>query len=423
MTVRGFLITVLAILVAACQQDGAEPPRNFSGFFAFGIPTAGVCEGLPRVDVATANEVQCIGLIDRQLKFPRGVAVIGNDILVVDKGSNLGERNDRRGAVFHYSARADGIGYLKRQLISELDQPSGIAVWGGREKYIFVSTRNQVLRFVLGEGVAQAEVVIDQIPTHGWHYLTGIHISGNALYLTVPSATDHCESDVHDVAFPCREGDPDTPVEQQTALIRRYRIGPSGDVSAEFDVIARGLRDALAVVSDSERELLYAADNGWDQINLDDSTYEYDVTPPDELNVVSLQNTETPHFGWPYCFGRSFLSPPYEGKGIECDEFVAPVLSLPAHSAPLGIALVGRSVWLNLHGFNPKGRRTVRISLDADGMPEGAVEEMIHWIFGRELGIGFGRPFGIANNADGALVVTDDWNHALFKVVLKNDVR
>ena len=162
MTVRVFLITVLALLVAACQQDGAEPPRNFSGFFAFDIPTAGLCEGLPKVVVmATADRIQCIGLIDRQLKFPRGVAVIESDILVVDKGSNLGERNDRRGSVFLYSARADGTGYLKRHLVDGLDQPSGIAVWGGREKYIFVSTRNQVLRFVLGEGVAQAEVVID----------------------------------------------------------------------------------------------------------------------------------------------------------------------------------------------------------------------------------------------------------------------
>ena len=372
--------------------------------------------------MATADRIQCIGLIDRQLKFPRGVAVIESDILVVDKGSNLGERNDRRGSVFLYSARADGTGYLKRHLVDGLDQPSGIAVWGGREKYIFVSTRNQVLRFVLGEGVAQAEVVIDQIPTHGWHYLTGIHISGNWLYLTVPSATDHCETGIHDVAFPCREGDLDTPVEEQTALVRRYRIYPSGDVSAEFEVIARGLRDALAVVSDTERGLVYAADNGWDQINLDGSTYEYAVTPPDELNVVSLQNTQTPHFGWPYCFGRSLLSPPYEGNEIDCDEFVAPVAALPAHSAPLGITLVGRSVWLNLHGFNPKGRRTVRIPLDEDGMPEGDVEEMIHWDFGREHGFGFGRPFGIASYSDGALVVTDDWNHALLKVVLKSDM-
>lgn len=328
------------------------------------------CAGLPQVDLpSVSNEIECIGLIDDTLAFPRGIAMIGSNLIAVDKGSSLYEKGLKSGAVYLYRPHRTGFG--RSLLISGLDNPSGVAVWGETQKFVFVSTRDQVLRFnpLATQPEDDVTVVIDHISTNGWHTITGLHIQGNSLYLSVPSATDHCESnDVHaiDVQFPCAEVDSQTPNEQQTAAIRRYQIDSEGRVSSEFQIIARGLRDALAVTTSVDGRSLYAADNGFDQIS--------QVDPADEINLVSIpptpnDQTSRPHFGWPYCFGARKVTPLYEDHIADCMAYTAPALLLPPHAAPLGLAMHRQSLWLNLHGFADSGRRTVRVALDADGIP------------------------------------------------------
>jgi hypothetical protein len=49
-------------------------------------PTAGVCAGLPKVDLGTPAGF-CVGLVAHGFKFPRGIAPLPNgDLIVADLG-------------------------------------------------------------------------------------------------------------------------------------------------------------------------------------------------------------------------------------------------------------------------------------------------------------------------------------------------
>lgn len=411
----------LLLLLCACQAP-IQPAEAAPGLpQPFRIPVAGTCRGLPEVPAPVAAEqIRCIGLLDDNLSFPRGLAVWQNQLLVVDKGTSLQQRERSSGAVYRYPA----AGQPRQRLLSGLHNPSGIAVWQNRLAY--VSTPTQVLRFDPAEPASQAEVVVDGLPTHGWHYLTGIHIHNSWLYVTVPSATDHCESAQGEVVYPCPESllghgtnavPEAVPEAAQTAVIRRYRIDDQGNVSQRFHTVAWGLRDALAVISHPTKPLLYAADNGWDQVNLQNTGYQDASTPQDELNLIHLDRPQ--HFGWPYCFDLDQITPPYLPYAPACGNFTAPSLLLPAHSAPLGMAWMNNTLWINLHSSRSTGQRTVRVSVDADGNPTGPLEQMIHWDYSTHSPLGAGRPFGIVPYVDNTLVVSDDWNRALLLVVLK----
>lgn len=409
----GGWLLITCILIGACADPVLTGLRTWPPHVKFPIPTAGGCAGHPGVNLTqVAGAVSCIGLVDSQLVFPRGVATLGDDVLVVDKGSDLASRFERKGSIYRYRSATD----LKTRdtLLTGLYNPSGIAVWQSR--YVFISTPNQVLRVDPHVTPVDVAVAIDKIPTPGWHYLTAIYIHQNWLYLTVPSATDHCESgqaDEPQVQYPCGE--------QETAVLRRYRINDQGQVSADFEFVARGLRDALAMVAHTDQPLLYAADNGWDHVYLSNTEYDPAHTPHDEVNVINMEAATAEHFGWPYCFDATKITPPYADQVADCQAFTAPALLLPPHAAPLGMAWVDGALWLNLHGYRAGGQQTVRVGVDKQGAVNNAFETMILWDYRPHNGYGIGRPFGITALNNDTLLITDDWNGALLQVVLNPD--
>ncbi len=64
---------VLVVAVAGAQARAAKPP------------TAGDCDGFPRLGLKTAPGM-CVGLVQAHLGFVRGVACIGKDVYVADMG-------------------------------------------------------------------------------------------------------------------------------------------------------------------------------------------------------------------------------------------------------------------------------------------------------------------------------------------------
>gem|GEM_PF-1598187 len=408
----------------------------------FGIPSDGRCAGLPRAAVATHDpSIECIGILDTDLSFPRGVAGWNGDILVVDKGSHLHEAELGRSAGKLYRYVATESGFQRRLLIGGLDNPSSISV--GRHPadshLVYVSTGNSIVRFApdAEDVAASLESVVTDLPLSGWHYLSAAYATNSFIYVTVPSATDHCEAITSDqvgigAQFPCPEVDTelgsDRSLEHVTASVRRYAIDDDGQVSKSFSVVARGLRDALALVQVPGSSKLLAADNGWDDIDLERSGLTAADVPHDEINLIEISDRSVSeldaHFGWPYCYDDGVVTPGYEEFSLDCQRYRKPQLLLPAHSAPLAMLVHNNQLLVNLHGFEVGGRRTLAFRLAEDGLPAGAGEVFIDWNFTNQFGYLWGRPFGIAQLGPSTLVVTDDWNHALLvvqKAQPKND--
>ena len=419
------------------RPPGAVPLNSLN---RFGVPSDGRCAGLPRAAVASHDSsIECIGIIDTNLSFPRGVAGWDDDILVVDKGSLLHEAELGRtaGKVYRYVATESG--YQRRLLIGGLSNPSSISVGQhpADSHLVYVSTGTTVVRFApdAKDVSASLETVVTDLPLTGWHYLSAAYATNSFLYVTVPSATDHCEriaSDQQrsDAQFPCPEVEylPESgrSRNQITAGVRSYAIDNDGQIGKTFTLVARGLRDALALVQVPGSANLLAADNGWDDIDLEGSILTAAELPHDEINLITLSDrpgiNKGTHFGWPYCYDSGSLTPGYEGFSIDCQTYREPQVLLPPHSAPLAMLVHNNQLLVNLHGFEVGGRRTVAFRLTENGLPTGPAEVFIDWNFTNQFGYLWGRPFGLANLGPSTLVVTDDWNHALLLVVQKGSV-
>jgi len=369
------------------------------------------CEGqrIPWLE-ASNSTISCATLLDEKLVFPRNIASREDEIWLVDKGSNLFNNGLKKGAIYRY--RKSKNGYRRTLIFDQLDDPNDIDIrlHSDGDAWVYFTTRNTVQRFNADavDSHSTLETIIDRLPTYGWHKLVAIHLTQTALYLTVPSSTDHCEISglprlVH---YPCGEES------EGTALIRRYQF--EGDqLEVRFEVIAQGLRDALAMQTNFDETKLVVADNGWDQIDLVDTKFQYASTPHDEINIVDT-NTST-HFGWPYCFDTASITPPYRRFVGSCKDYQPPLLLLPAHSAPLAMIYFDEKLWVNLHGNNDGGGKTVSFKLSDTGLPLSAPDTQINW---RGLGMPLGRPLGLAKTSQGELLVSDDWNHQLIKITL-----
>ena len=362
------------------------------------------------LEAANPN-LSCALLLDDDLVFPRNIVTRNNEIWLVDKGSNLFLNGENNGAIYRYSLQ--GTSYERTRVLDNLDDPNDIDIRQDKngDDWIYFTTRSSVKRFRATSSTLEPkpETLISMMPTQGWHKLAAIHLGKNSLYLTVPSLTDHCEvsGTFGIVEHPCAEV-------ESAALIRKYSF--EGDaLSTEFTLVAKGLRDSLAVQANPNETKLIVADNGWDQIDLGYVGLEYDETPHDEMNIIDLSQTE--HFGWPYCYDKDSVSPPYQLFVKECDEYTSPASLLPAHSAPLNMLYFDDELLVNLHGNNDAGGRTIAFQLDNDGLPILEFKTKLNWHFSDGT---LGRPKGLASGEEKVLFLTDDWNHQLIKIVFKH---
>lgn len=370
------------------------------------------CDGqrIPTLEAQNPT-LKCAVLIDDDLSFPRNVVTHNGDIWLIDKGSNLFDSGKRKGALYRYIKKANG--YVKHQILDSLDDPNDIAIrrHKGGESWLYFTTRRAIQRFEIKPTNSSSEVIlqtiVENVETYGWHKLAAIHISQDSLFLTVPSSTDHCETQgiAELVTYPCREE------QEGTGQVRRYMF--DGDrLETNYTVVATGLRDALAVQLAPDAKKLIVADNGWDQVNLAGTALEYATTPSDEINIIDLAKAH--HFGWPYCFDNTIVTPPYRRFLSSCDAYQAATILLDPHSAPLSMLYFGDELLINLHGNNDSGAKTVALSLNEHGLPISPPRIKVDW---SDQNSRAGRPLGLADLSTTELVVTDDWNHQLIKLV------
>ena len=355
------------------------------------------CAGQRMTSLEMLNSaIKCAVVIDDTLVFPRNIATRDDEIWLVDKGSNLFTNGQKKGALYRYT-ESDGA-YKRTQVLAKLDDPNDIAIrrHANGDDWVYFTTRDKVQRFKLNSAgsPSRLETLIAELPTDGWHKLLAIHITQDALFVTVPSITDHCEvTDLPElVHYPCLEE------QEGTAEIRQYDF--AGDkLGLEYTLVAQGLRDALAVQINRSKTRLVVADNGWDQIDLRGTGLEYSNTPHDEINVVDL--SKNTHFGWPYCFDKNSVTPPYQRFIDSCEAYQPPWRLLPAHSAPLDMLYLENELLVNLHGNSDAGGKTIAFKLNPDGLPISQPYTKIEWRSDDNINA---RPFGLATTHDKQLL-------------------
>jgi glucose/arabinose dehydrogenase len=305
-----------------------------------------------------------------------------------------------KGTVFVGSRQSDKVHAIvnkdgKRSvkvLASGLQRPNGVAFKNGTLYIAELSKVSKVDKVEDNLDNAKLTMIYDDLPkdeAHGWKFIAiG---PDNKLYVPVGQPGNNVlHSDAH-------------------GQIRRINLDGSG-----AEVIARGVRNTVGFDWNPETKQLYFTDNGRDWMSED--------VPEDELNRITKVGE---HFGAPYCLQGNIVDPEF-GWGKSCSDYTAPVGLLGPHSASLGmrfytgnmfpkayknaIIIARRGSW---NRSRKVGGDVVVVKLNKDGTMK-SMEPLITGFLENNNYIG--RPVDVMQMKDGSLLVSDDYNGAVYRV-------
>ena len=280
-----------------------------------------------------------------------------------------------------------------KTIASGLHRPNGIAFKNGT---LYVAELSKISKVEKAEdnleSPAKLTMIYDKLPkdeAHGWKFI-GIG-PDNKLYIPVGQPGNNVlHSDAH-------------------GLIRRINLDGSGD-----EVIARGVRNTVGFDWHPENKQLYFTDNGRDWMSED--------VPEDELNRITKVGE---NFGEPYCHQGNIVDPEF-GWGKSCSDYTAPVALLGPHSAALGmrfytgkmfpaayknaIIVARRGSW---NRTKKVGGDVLLVKLNKDGTVKSTEPFITGFIEDNKY---IGRPVDVMQMKDGSLLVSDDYNGAIYRV-------
>lgn len=381
----------------------------------------GDCGGFPRVDVKTAPGF-CLGQVfdGGGLKKPRTAAVLSDtEVVLVDQGS--WNPYDGRVYILKFSQGKSSLHEIisaksfpnKKDIRREIiNRPHQVSV--GPDGKFYLGAFSSILRFDprAANPANTVEVLIKDIPAQGLHPLKAFAFDDHGgIFVNVGSATNVCQKSgiTGTKSTVCDEAE-NFSVGQ--AQIRRYSFTGDGKISPKFEVYAKGLRNSVALVWDSKRQVLIQGENSRDAINKFAPQISTSDFPHDELNVVEKGN----HYGWPYCYDNNLSCP--EWTHLKCEGYKKPYLFLPPHSAPLAALYYSGNLFpawyqgrllMSLHGYEPKGHRIVAFKRDDKGLPTGVPQSLVYgWDSKGEQK--YGSPVGLTQLNDGSLLIVEDTN-------------
>ena len=278
-------------------------------------------------------------------------------------------------------------------IASGLYRPNGVAFKNGTLYIAELSKISKIDKIEDASTIRRSLTVIyDDLPkdeAHGWKFI-GIG-PDNKLYVPVGQPGNNVlHYDAH-------------------GQIRRINLDGSG-----AEVIARGVRNTVGFDWNPETKQLYFTDNGRDWMSED--------VPEDELNRVTKVGE---HFGAPYCLQGNIVDPEF-GWGKSCSDYTAPVGLMGPHSASLGMRFYTGNMFpkayknaiiVARHGSWNRSKKVGGDVLVVKLNKDGTVKSKEPFITGfLEDNKYIGRPVDVLQLKDGSLLVSDDWNGAVYRI-------
>jgi len=339
--------------------------------------------------------------------------------------TDMGGWKDKAGALYLVRV-VPGKKPVLKQLAAKLDLPHGLA-YNPLDRFFYLGENTRISRFRVDlnkERLIEAAVVANDLPTIAKHMhpLTQFVFDPKTgdLYLNSGAPTDAC---FQEGKYPDR-----CPTENKLkmATIQRISAAKLAQVTTQhslrtedFEVVAHGLRNSMAMAIAPAGRFLIQGENSRDFPELEE--------PYEEMNLVMLKGAPK-HYGWPYCFNFHGTSPEWEdvlikdgkefvlraqktGASLEfganpfyCGraqykglrDYQRPLTLIPPHAAPLHARyydgpmfqdLLGSSLLMSWHGYRPSGQRLVAYPTNSEGLP------VIQKVTGKET-YGFNQPNG-----------------------------
>jgi Raf kinase inhibitor-like YbhB/YbcL family protein len=379
-------LMIAASPLAAQQNDGTDTSVRHTVF-------------QPRPVEATPERL-------RQVKLPNGFSIApfatglkNPRILAVHPDGHVYVSRREQGDVL-LLRDADGDGRADGAPLQVLHRPAahGLAV---HEGHLYIATVKEILRApIQPDGrLGNVELLVDDLPDGGQHPNRTLAFGPDGkLYVSIGST---CNA--------CNETNP-----EHAALLR---VEPDGSSRSIF---ASGLRNTIGFGWHPGTGELWGMDHNIDSLG--------DDQHPEELNRIEMGR----RYGWPHVFGEGDLHPQTTPPGgISHEQWRAMstpmVLGYTAHAAPMQMvfhtgngfpAAYGGDALVAMRGsWNRKpavGYEVVRIRFD-QGQPK-SIEPFATGFLVDRGEAHIARPVGLGVMPDGALLVSDDSNGAIYRI-------
>jgi glucose/arabinose dehydrogenase len=282
-------------------------------------------------------------------------------------------------------------------IASGLYRPNGVAFKNGTLYIMELSQLSKIDKIDDNlDNPPKPTVILDGLPKdegHGWKYLAlG---PDDKLYFGVGQPCNNCNAG---------EG---------YATLRRVNLDGSG-----LETIAYGVRQSVGFDWHPASKELYFTDNGRDWLSED--------LPNDELNRMTKVGQ---HFGSPFCYQGNMPDQEF-GWGRSCSEFIPPVALIGPHAGALGLkfytgssfpAKYRNQILVARHGSwnktNKIGGDVILVTLKSDGTVAGMEPFLTGFLDNNSY---VGRPVALLVMKDGSVLVSDDWNGAVWRVSYGN---
>jgi len=283
-------------------------------------------------------------------------------------------------------------------------RPYGIAFYppGPNPEYVYVATMERLVRFPYRVGDTKArgvsQTIIADLPSGG-HWTRDVIVApdGQHLFLAIGSSSN---------------------IQDNGESAERWRadIVECSPLGSGRRIFAAGLRNPVTLALNPLNGALWTSVNERDLLG--------DNLPPDYVTHVE----DGKFYGWPYFYignhrdARVRGTPPVPGEQV-----AIPDVLIQPHSAPLGIAFYTgtqfpadyrNDLFVAVHGswnrVSRTGYKLIRVKFK-DGRATGEYQD---FMTGFVTGDGqvWGRPVGVAMAQDGALLMSDDGSHTIWRI-------
>jgi len=185
---------------------------------------------------------------------------------------------------------------------------------------------------------------------------------------------------------------------------------------SDMHVFAKGLRNAPFIQFNPKSNELWGTEMGRDNLG--------DDIPPDEMNIIK----SGADYGWPNCYGAKIVDKTVN-PNADCQNTVAPIFQIPAHSAPLGWAFINSSqfpadwqgdILVSYHGSwnrsTPIGYKVVHLKVSDNSITSS--EDFLSGFLPAGALVGpvqaDGRPVDLTFDQNGNLYLSDDKNGSVY---------
>ena len=286
-------------------------------------------------------------------------------------------------------------------LLEHLHSPFGIQ-WIDRALYVADTDRIMKYRFEPGQlQIADPGTELADLPSTVNHHWTKSMVAsrdGTKLYVGVGSNSNIAENGLE--------------VEYRRAAVLEVDVATGAS-----RVFASGLRNPTGLQWEPQTGTLWAIVNERDEIGAD--------LVPDYLTSVK----EGGFYGWPYSYyGQHVDSRVKEQRPDLVAKAIKPDYAIASHVAPLGLLFyTGSSLpgsyrggaFIGEHGSwdrSPLSGYKVSFVRFVNGRPTGPVESVVTGFYSKDESSLYGAPVGLAQGADGALLIADDVGNAVWSV-------